>query len=296
MGAAGGGSTITTQKVQLQQGYTVLPVMENAVKLQDMDYYRNGKAGKAETTTRTSGEGVKSNYTEFKDGYTARTLDPFPDAPASIRVFGALTGKAATKNKAKNKEVDLIPAYTKFILNGSQEGHQERVQIVETFSDFYVFFYGERPPIYTFSGVLINSRNANWVADFMYYYEEQLRGTKCAENNARIILTYGGRQIEGYILSMSSSTNADTEQGVPISFQVVITKRNRVGFSDDFGLGVENGQLKEDETLRKMIESIAGATGKGTSNPETSRAYIAAKTVSESSHAAAGPAFGDMLM
>jgi hypothetical protein len=170
LSAAKGGSKVGTKKVQLQQGYTVLPVIGNAITIQDMDYYRNGKAGKAETVTSIDKNGKSVTKTVFSDGYTARTLDPFPDAPASIRVFGALTGKAATKKKDKNKEIDLIPAYTKFILNGTQEGHQERVQIVETFSDFYVFFYGERPPIYTFNGVLINSRNANWVADFMYNF------------------------------------------------------------------------------------------------------------------------------
>jgi hypothetical protein len=257
-----------------------VPVLKDNGLITNVDYYRDGYRGVPVTTT-VEGKQV----TTYKDGYLPRTLGPVPNSPASIRVYGKSTGAKATA-----KDRDLIPAFTKFIMNSVQEGHQERVQIVETFSDFYMFFYGERPPIYTYNGMLINSKNANWVADFMYYYEDHLRGTKCAEHNAKLILTYGGRQVEGYILSMNTSTTAESEQGVPVSFQVVITKRSRIGFSDDFLITLSNGKVVvEDEAIRKMIEGIAGAAGKGTASTNNSKAFSKANSVAGGKAPAAGP-------
>lgn len=260
--AASGGANTTVAKTQSTKGYTQLPVVSETPQWVVQDYYRKGNPS----------------------AYTPRSIDPFPDAidaPASIRVYGS--------NKTGEPDKDFIPAYTKFILTGTQESHQERVQIVETFSDFYVFCYGEKPPIYTYSGFLINSKNINWVADFQYYYDNHIRGTKCVENKARLILTYGGRQVEGYILSFGMQTQAETENGVPITFQAVITKKNQVGFSDDFGLSTRNGKSEEDATLRKMLEALAGKTGKGSSNIATSDAHQTVKSVMNYTRPSAGP-------
>jgi hypothetical protein len=250
--AASGGTNVQVSKTQSTKGYTQLPVIVQPPEWVVQDYYRDGSSA----------------------AYLPRSIDSFADAvnaPASIRVYGS--------DKEGEPERDFIPAYTKFILTGTQESHQERTQIVETFSDFYVFFYGEKPPIYTYNGLLINSKNINWVADFMYYYDNHIRGTKCVESKTRLILTYGGRQVEGYILSFGMQTQAETENGVPITFQAIITKKNQIGFSDDFGLSKRKGKGEEDATLRKMLEAVAGKTGKGSSAIASSNAFNEAKSV-----------------
>jgi len=260
--AASGGTDTQVSKTQSTKGYTQLPVLSQPPEWVVQDYYRNGNAA----------------------AYLPRSIDPFADAtnsPASIRVYGS--------DKPGAPERDFIPAYTKFILSGTQEAHQERAQIVETFSDFYVFFYGEKPPIYTYSGFLINSKNANWVADFMYFYDNHIRGTKCVESKTRLILTYGGRQVEGYILSFGMQTQAETENGVPITFQAIITKKNQIGFSDDFGLSQRNGKNEEEPALREMLDAVAGKTGKGSSDIASSKAYNEAKSVMTLGKAPAGP-------
>lgn len=198
--------------------------------------------------------------------------DPAEDQkPCSIRVFG---------QRPKDKRPsDLLPAYTKFFIETVQEAHVERSQIVETFGNFYVFMFGERPPVYNFSGKLVNAKNANWVSDFMFMYRQYLRGTKCVELNSRLILTYGGRQIEGLMLNVNTATQAILEGSVEFSFQVVVFDRKFLGFSDDFGFATSDNQnLKADEQFLKMLNQVTGgSTGAGSSQPGVSAAQNAVR-------------------
>jgi hypothetical protein len=184
---------------------------------------------------------------------------------SSIRVIG--------QDSKSNKQVSIIPAYTKFILENVQESHAERSQIIETFGDFYVFMFGERPSVYNFSGQLVNAKNANWVMDFMFMYNEYLRGTRCVERNAKIVLTYGGRQIEGLMLNVATVTNAAVEGAVGLQFSVVVFERKYFNFSEDMGYSsADNMTLTEDSAFRKTIGLIAGPEGKGSSGNELSKA------------------------
>lgn len=196
------------------------------------------------------------------------------EEPASIRLIGR------PSLDSKSQEIDLIPPYTKFFLEGVQEGHQERTQIVETFGDFYVFFFGERPPVYTFTGTLLNTNSINWAEDFMFFYDNFLRGTKCVELNSKLILTYGGKQIEGFLMGMNTSTQAISEKGIQLSFQVLVIDRKILKLSVDFGLIESNGRFNADDSFIQLLT-------KGLSNPQVSEAY---KKVSEVVNAKTPPA------
>lgn len=203
-----------------------------------------------------------------------RTFEEFDDdkRTASVRIFGQ-----GPKDK---KPRDFIPAYTKFLLESVTESHVERSQIVETFGDFYVFLFGERPPVYNFTGQLINAKNANWVSDWMFMYSTYLRGTRCVERNAKAIITYGGRQVEGFMLSTTNNTAATIEGAVGFQFQVVVTERKFLGFSPDFGFSsADNENLKSDDNFRKLLDQVAGIQGTGTSNANVSKAQGVAKKV-----------------
>lgn len=272
-----GGTNLDRSTVQPTQGFTPQPVVEVEETRSMLDLYRDGR--------------IETGGGQTRIDVWPKQLEEREEKIASIRVYGRGTGKGVNNSSAdKNPERDFIPPYTKFILQNTRESHQERSQIVETFGEFYLFFFGERPPVYTFSGTLINTKNVNWLADFQFYYENYMRGTKCVEKNARIIITYGGRQIEGYIIEMSTATDAQMEPGVPVTFQVVVTRRNQVGFSDDFGVytGYFGGE-EEDETLIALLDNVAGKEGKGTSELTVSENWNQTKGVLNQTLPAAGP-------
>jgi len=247
---------------------------DKTVKIEKKDVYYTVSTGNLPTAPKLDYTDRTLDY--YRSGKTSLTgdLEAFPRAvepyeqenTASIRVFG--------KPKGKNTSTDLIPAYTKFILDSVQESHTERSQIIETFGDFYVFMFGQRPPVYNFSGTLINAKNASWLTDFMYMYETYLRGTRCVDNNSVAIITYGGRQIEGLILNTANQTMAATEAGVPFQFSIVVFERRYYNFSEDMGYSLDKfGATVKDSKFIEALEKTAGKDGKGTSKPDTDKAH-----------------------
>ena len=157
---------------------------------------------------------------------------------ANIRLINTKATRNSDDPKSPGKR--LIPEFSKFFLSSVQESHQEKYQTVETFNDWYAFFYGERPPVYTFSGHLLNLANYNWLNEFMYYYHNFWRGTKAVDLGGKIYLTYNYQQVQGYITNVSTNLNAITDKGAPFSISMLVTKRKIFNGSADDGLLRDN--------------------------------------------------------
>jgi len=243
---------------------------EDKVNLSEGDIDLTGAFGAEKLAGYTEGDAsVKDTYRYGSEGVTnepSRAISSFAqeDTEATIRII-----KEDTK-------ADILPPYTKFILESVQEAHSERQQIVETFGDYYVFMFGERPPMYNFGGSLINSRNINWVSDFMLLYERYFRGTRCAEQKTRVLLTYGGRQIEGYIINTSNQTAASSQEAVNFSFQMIVTSRKILGVSSDFSASLAGYGARQE--LNQLIVDIGGPGIAGSSQLTASEANVGAKS------------------
>jgi len=157
---------------------------------------------------------------------------------ASIRLVDPT--KVKPNNPGTSRSAQLIPEYSKFFLEGVQEAESERFQIVETFNNFYVYFFGKKPPIYQFSGHLLNTLNYNWLNEFMYFYENFWRGTRAVELGAKIFLTYNYQQVQGYILNISTDVRALTDKAAPFNFSMIVTKRLIFSGREDDGVLRDN--------------------------------------------------------
>lgn len=230
------------------------------------DYYRRGRKAAPKT-----GE----TYSYDKYDYMPRFLtETSPEQPASIRMVGKIS--SGSKSEAK----DLIPPFSRFFLEGFTETWAEKTQIIETFGDSYIFMFGSRPQVYNFTGRLINSDQINWKEDFIYYYENFLRGTKCAEYKARLILTYGLNQIVGYIIATNMQQVASSDLEVPFNFSFYVVDRISMKKSLDFGLVEDNGVFKEAKEIESMLKN-------GSSDPAVSDAVVTARKVSAAEKLAA---------
>jgi len=116
-----------------------------------------------------------------------------------------------------------VSEYSDFILQQVQDQRMERQQIIETFGDTFVYFFGERPRMVTFSGQLMNTEDFNWRAQFWYNYENYLRGSKLVQLNARCYLAYDTLVIEGYPLSAVAVDDADSPYQVSFSMTMLMT-------------------------------------------------------------------------
>jgi hypothetical protein len=113
--------------------------------------------------------------------------------------------------------------YSNFLIQSVSDERMEKSQVVETFGEAFVFFFGERPRVLGIQGVLLNTFDFNWEAEWWWNYDNYLRGTKCVEHDARVFLTVDDVMVSGYIMSASSAKSAQERNHVPLGFQLFVT-------------------------------------------------------------------------
>jgi hypothetical protein len=144
--------------------------------------------------------------------------------------------------------------YSNFIIQQITDSRQEKQQILETFGDSYIFFFGERPRVLSVAGMLINTLDFNWRTEFWHNYEHTLRGTKLVEQNARIYLHWDDIIVEGYMLEAMARDDANSPYHIPFSFQLFVTNHtylSTVGDDDYPVTHAVNLDLKLGDTLRQ---------------------------------------------
>ena len=90
-----------------------------------------------------------------------------------------------------------------FLLQQVGESFHEKAQLVETFGEPIIYFFGERARVFQYSGVLMNTGNFSWRNEWLRVYETYLRGTRAVENRARVYLVYEDIMRGGYLLNTS---------------------------------------------------------------------------------------------
>jgi hypothetical protein len=113
--------------------------------------------------------------------------------------------------------------YSDFILQQVNDQRVERQQIIETFGDTFIYFFGERPRMVTFSGLLMNTEDFNWRAQFWENYEKFFRGSKLVQSNARMYLAYDTIVLEGYPISAVAVDDATNPYQVSFSVTMFMT-------------------------------------------------------------------------
>lgn len=158
------------------------------------------------------------------------------DTFATIRVVAAENGGNRLLVDAGSRRVDpktqevmeidgkrATDIYSNFLLQQVQEDRMEKQQILETFGESYIFLFGQRARVITFQGILANTFDFNWEAEWWHNYEEYLRGTRCVENDARVYISYDNTLVGGYIISTSSAKDTMNKNHVSFTFQLFVT-------------------------------------------------------------------------
>lgn len=172
----------------------------------------------------------------------ARTLgEPREEVVASI----SISAKVIQENGV---EPLIVNSYNRFFLQNIVESETEKMQIVETFTDFYTFFYGKRPPVYRFTGTLLNDDLHKWGNDFLFFYQNFFRGTKAVELQGKAIIEYDGRIVNGFIINVNMQQNSMIHKGIPFAIDVLVIDHFFAKFSADIKDLIE--------TKRRELEAI----------------------------------------
>lgn len=164
---------------------------------------------------------------EFKDTL-ARLYVSFADVgPASraayLATFPAGGPAHALAEVLLNGNGDAGTGYVDFFLSQVNETFQEVMQVDKVLADDYVaFYYGQQPPIFQYSGMLLNSMQDDQRTGFARAYGEILRGTQLARRGAIARLRYDSVIVSGTLCAHQQTLSADNELAVPFSFSFLV--------------------------------------------------------------------------
>jgi hypothetical protein len=128
---------------------------------------------------------------------------------------------------------DVSTPYTSFFAQDISEQRMEKAQIVETFGDPKVFFFGERPRVYAIRGVLLNADNFDWRNRWWDVYENYLRGTQCVRKKAVVRLAWDDIITSGYIMGASAAESAHDPLKVAFQFTFLVTDYQLTQYAQD---------------------------------------------------------------
>lgn len=189
---------------------------------------RPDSSGLSEDAQQNTSNNVRRPYRGIeikKDTYAALSIRHADGNPVR------LTSSSARPDKPESPpDIGEVDDYSDFILQSVTDERVEKSQIIETFGDTFVYFFGERPRIVRISGLLINTFDFNWRSQFWRNYERSLRGSKLVEKNARAYLAYDTMVLEGYPMSASATDDANMPYAIPFNMSLLLT--NYYDYSD----------------------------------------------------------------
>jgi hypothetical protein len=220
-----------------------MPIFVELITDAFQDTFDNQKAN------RTEGNGRSGRAGTSRARRPMRGLEIKDDTYAFLKVV-----------RADGTEIELFDSgsengrtkqYTNFLLQSVQEAHMEKHQIVDTFGEPYIFFFGEQPRFLDVTAVLINSHDFNWEAEFWANYNTYLRGTKLVEMGARTYLFYDDNVVEGYWLQAQAVKTSDQPLSVQLSFRLFVTNISNVSLVGDANFPIRSSvYLPADIDLR----------------------------------------------
>ena len=197
--------------------------------------------------------------------------------------------------------------YSNFFVQTVQEQRSEKQQIVDTFGDTYIFFFGEAPRLIQVQGMLLNTSDFNWRDEFWENYDRYFRGTKLVERGARLYLIYDEVIVEGYMVSASATESAENPWVMPFGFQMFVTGQTALssigdpvirGY-DEYGTYRGNGEGYYDSSTNKWVNSteadrnIAADSTAGTEAEDGAGGKLLTDTLREGTASAGDPSTTD---
>lgn len=141
-------------------------------------------------------------------------------------------GAGAQDSHVRANQTFATNGYLDFFISQASMPLQEKVDIKDTLADNYVaFFFGQQPPVWSFTGWLLNTVQDDQTTNFLRLYLEILRGTQLARRQKIINLKIDSYVITGAMIGVSFTLNAASEIYVPFAFQLLVKRIDFVNYT-----------------------------------------------------------------
>lgn len=144
---------------------------------------------------------------------------------AQISIPGGMYDSSGVGKDGKTTKVTTAKT-ANFLLQSISMEMEEKFQPIQTFGLTYGFFFGERPHIYTFSAILVDTDNFPWLADWFGNYEEKIRGTRLTMDGSPVTVQVEEHAIKGYIVRCALTKQAETPHFAQLQFSMWVTEHH----------------------------------------------------------------------
>jgi len=137
---------------------------------------------------------------------------------------------------------DYYGVFNNFSVSGMTESHDQITKIHMNFSARWnVFFFGNTPNVYQFRGVFLDTQRYPYYQEFLVAYEKYLAGRKCVENQMQMKIIISGQIIDGFMLNINVTHNAQNPTLKEFAFTVLVKGTSWVRMNITHQYGLENG-------------------------------------------------------
>lgn len=200
------------------------------------------------------------NVIEGVDGDRAvrrplHAMELHEDTYSTITVRSASGDESKTLvNTSHTSTTDFMSSSTSnLIIQSVSESREEKQQIVQTFGEDFVYFFGERPVMTRFTAILPDSVEFQYAAEFWRNYERVLRGTSLVTRNLRAYVSVGRKVYEGYLVSASTQRQADQPRVIQLTFTLYTTRTSYLDKLRNQRIGTEQSSYKETDRYDYIV-------------------------------------------
>ena len=144
-------------------------------------------------------------------------------ATITVRTSGGKALGVLADTSTPDESVYGKSSTTNLIVQRVDESRQEKQQIIETFGEDFVYYYGQRPRMLQINAILPDSLEFQYAQEFWTNYDRALRGTKLVTRDARVFLDIAGQIFEGYLSTAQTTRSADQPRLIQLNFTMYIT-------------------------------------------------------------------------
>jgi hypothetical protein len=100
-----------------------------------------------------------------------------------------------------------------FFIQEITERNSEKSQVNPLNGDGYAaYFSGREPSVYSFSGILLNTRQDQWRSTFTYLYDNLLRGSKITGLSRMVQVAYDDKVVTGSMMNLNQTIAASPDE------------------------------------------------------------------------------------
>jgi hypothetical protein len=147
-------------------------------------------------------------------------LSTFGQNSAARRLADTL---AVIGSPSENNKTQRGIGYVDFLLQSAQESYQEKIQIADVMGDnFSATVFGRRPPMFSYTGILLNTIQDDWRAAWTILYNDIIRGTELARRGVFVTLSYDRMAVTGLIVGSTQTLTAEMQTAGQVSFEMLV--------------------------------------------------------------------------